>query len=97
MSEKIVTLNEELIKGQIKELVRGSVEETLNELLEAEAAKLTQAARYERNRGPPGLPKRALRPEPHHNLRRRDAARASFEGRLSRRRSSNATAAGRAA
>ena len=36
-------------KTQIKELVRGSVEETLNELLEAEAEKLTQAARYERN------------------------------------------------
>ena len=34
MSEKIVQLNEEIIKGQIKELVRGSVEETLNELLE---------------------------------------------------------------
>ena len=49
MSEKIVTLNEELIKGQLKELVRGSVEETLNELLEQEAEKLTQAARYERN------------------------------------------------
>ena len=49
MSEKIVTLNEEVIKGQIKELVRGSVEETLNELLEKEAEKLTQAARYERN------------------------------------------------
>ena len=49
MSEKIVQLNEEEIKGQIKELVRGSVEETLNELLEAEAEKLTQAARYERN------------------------------------------------
>ena len=29
MSEKIVQLNEEIIKGQIKELVRGSVEETL--------------------------------------------------------------------
>ena len=46
MSEKIVQLNEEVIKGQ---LVRGSVEETLNELLEAEAEKLTRAARYERN------------------------------------------------
>ena len=45
----IVQLNEEAIKGQIKELVRGSVEKTLNELLEAEAEKLTQAARYERN------------------------------------------------
>ena len=49
MSEKIVQLNEEVIKGQIKELVRGSVEETLNELLEKEAESLTQAARYERN------------------------------------------------
>ena len=49
MSEKIVQLNEEVIKGQLKDLVRGSVEETLNELLEAEAEKLTQAARYERN------------------------------------------------
>ena len=29
MSEKIVQLNEEMIKGQIRELVRGSVEETL--------------------------------------------------------------------
>jgi transposase-like protein len=42
-------LNEKVIKGQIKELVRGSIEETLNELLEAEAEKLTKAARYERN------------------------------------------------
>ena len=49
MSEKIVQLNEDVIKGQLKELVRGSVEETLNKLLEAEAEKLTQAARYERN------------------------------------------------
>ena len=39
MSEKIVQLNEEVIKGQLKELVRGSVEETLNGLLEAEAEK----------------------------------------------------------
>ena len=36
MSEKIVRLNEEVIKGQIKESARGSVEETLNELLEKE-------------------------------------------------------------
>ena len=48
MPEKIVQLNEEVIKSQIKELVRGSVEETLNELLEAEAQKLIHAARYER-------------------------------------------------
>ena len=48
MSEKIVQLNEEIIKGQIRELVRGSVEETLNELLEKEAESLTQAALYKR-------------------------------------------------
>ena len=49
MLDKIVQLNDEVIKGQIKELVRGSVEETLNELLEKEAESLTQAARYERS------------------------------------------------
>ena len=40
--KKIVQLNEEIIKGQIKELVRGRVEETLNELLGQETEKLTQ-------------------------------------------------------
>ena len=49
MSEKIVQLNEEIIKGQIRELIRGSVEETLNEMLEKEAESLTQAVRYERS------------------------------------------------
>lgn len=49
MSEEIVRLNEEALKGQLKGLVRGSAEETLNELLEQEAEKLTQTARYERN------------------------------------------------
>jgi hypothetical protein len=34
MSEKIVQLNEEIIKSELKELVRNSVEETLNGLLE---------------------------------------------------------------
>lgn len=47
MSERIVQLNEEIIKGQIKEWVRSSVEETLNKLLGKEAESLTQAARYE--------------------------------------------------
>ncbi|KXL52152.1 transposase, mutator family [Anaerotignum neopropionicum] len=47
MSEKIVQLSEEVIKGQIRELVRGGAEETLNGLLEAEAKNLTQAARCE--------------------------------------------------
>ncbi len=47
MSEKIVQLNEELIKGQIKELVRSSVEEALNELLEA-VGEVFPEARYQR-------------------------------------------------
>ncbi len=50
MSEKIVQLNEEVIKGQLKELVRSSVEE----MLEAEAEKLNQAARYERSEAQQG-------------------------------------------
>lgn len=49
MSKKIVQLNEEVIKGELKELVRSSVEETLNGLLEEEARHLTNAARYERS------------------------------------------------
>ena len=47
MSEKIVQLNEEIIKGQIKELVRGNVEETLNELLEA-VGEVFPDAKYQR-------------------------------------------------
>jgi len=49
MSEKIVQLNEEIIKSELKELVRSGVEETLNRMLEAEAEQLTNAAKYERS------------------------------------------------
>ena len=49
MSEKIIQLNEGIIKNELKELVRNSVEETLNELLDKEAAELTGAAKYERS------------------------------------------------
>ena len=50
MPEKIVQLEEEGVEGQIKELVRGGAEGTLSGLLlEAEAEKLIQAARYERS------------------------------------------------
>lgn len=45
---RIVEIDEDQIKGQLKELVRGSVQETLNTLLEAEADKLCNASRYER-------------------------------------------------
>ncbi len=48
MSKKIIQLNEEIIKVELKELVRNSVEETLNNLLDQEAKELTNAAKYER-------------------------------------------------
>ena len=49
MSEKIVQLNEKVIKGQIREPVRSSIEETLNELFEKETEQLTQEACYKCN------------------------------------------------
>ena len=84
MSEKIVQLNEEIIKGQIKELVRGSVEETLNELLEKEAESLTQAARYERSEARQGYRSDHYDRQPYHDLRRRHAPHAAAQGRILR-------------
>ena len=82
MSEKIVQLNEEVIKGQIKELVRGSVEEALNELLEAEAEKLTQAARYDRSEARQGYRSGHYDREPYYQLRRRHAACPTVKGSI---------------
>ncbi len=48
MSEKIIQLNEGVIKEELNELVRKSVEDTLNALLDEEADRLTNARRYER-------------------------------------------------
>lgn len=47
--DNIIHLNEEELKDQLKSLVRGSVEETLNAYLDAEADRITNAARYERS------------------------------------------------
>ena len=46
----IIQFNEDVIKNKLNELVRGSVEETLNQLLDQEADRLTNAARYERTK-----------------------------------------------
>ena len=46
--DKIVSIDEERIKKHLGDIVRGSVQETLNELLDAEADRLCNAARYER-------------------------------------------------
>lgn len=47
MSDNIIHLNENVLKNQLRELVRGTVEETLNNLLDQEADRLTNASRYE--------------------------------------------------
>ena len=44
-----IVVNETEVKAHLGELVRQSVEETLNGLLEAEADRLCQAKRYQRN------------------------------------------------
>ena len=45
---KVIQIDENQVREHLGELVRGSVEETLNQLLDAEADKLCNAARYER-------------------------------------------------
>jgi len=47
----VIEIDETRIKDHLGELVRGSVEETLNALLDAEADRLCNAARYERTEG----------------------------------------------
>ena len=49
MSDKIIQLNEYLIKHDLKDLVRNSVEETLNALLDKEVNELVNAEKYERS------------------------------------------------
>lgn len=73
MSEKIVQLNEKSSRVNSR-LVRGSVDETFNELLEAKAEKLTQAARYERSE----------QRQSHHHLRGYHPQGAQIQGNLLR-------------
>lgn len=60
MSEKIVQLNEAVIKSERKELVHGSVEEALNELPEAETKELTPSYPVRTQWAAPRLLQRAL-------------------------------------
>ena len=46
--EKIIRIDEALVKRELNDIVRGTVEETLNKLLDAEADELCGASRYER-------------------------------------------------
>ena len=45
----VITIDDERIKNRLDRVVRGSVEQTLNALLDAEADRLCNAQRYERN------------------------------------------------
>ena len=49
ISDKIIQLNEDLIKHDLKDLVRSSVEETLNALLDKEVDELVNAEKYKRS------------------------------------------------
>ena len=46
---QVIKIDEARIRDHLGELVRGSVEETLNALLDAEAAELYGAGRYQRS------------------------------------------------
>ena len=46
---KIITINENEVKGYLDSVVKGTVEETLNGLLDAEADDLCNALKYERS------------------------------------------------
>ena len=49
MSDKIIQLNEDLTKNDLKDLICSSAEETLNALLNKEAGELVNAEKYERS------------------------------------------------
>ncbi len=48
--EKVIQINEEAIRDHLGKLVRSTVEETLNGLLDAEAERLCNTEKYQRNR-----------------------------------------------
>ena len=48
MSNPIVTVDEDSLKGDLRELVRKTVQDTINALLDEEAAEMVGAERYER-------------------------------------------------
>ena len=46
MSNPIVSVDEETLKGDLRELVRKTVQDTINALLEQEAEEMVGAERY---------------------------------------------------
>ncbi len=48
-SDKIIQLNEDAVRNHLGQIVRSTVEQTLNEMLDAEADRLCNAEKYQRN------------------------------------------------
>ena len=48
-SDKIIHLNEDAVRNHLGQIVRSTVEQTLNEMLDAEADRLCNAEKYQRN------------------------------------------------
>ncbi len=48
-SDKIIQLNEDAVRNHLGQIVRCTVEQTLNEMLDAEADRLCNAEKYQRN------------------------------------------------
>jgi len=48
-SDKIIQLNEDAVRNHLGQIVRSTVEQTLNEMLDAEADRLYNAEKYQRN------------------------------------------------
>ena len=51
MSRNIVSVDEESLRGNIRNLVRKTVEDTINAMFDEEASELVGAGRYERTAG----------------------------------------------
>src|SRR5215208_1691907 len=91
---QVIQIDEARIRDHLGEMVRGTVEETLNAMLDAEADQLCGAGRAARLGKIPGLAVTSgrCRPAPAESISRFRSCGA----RPLRRRSSNATAGGRA-
>jgi transposase-like protein len=55
MTDKIIEINEQIVKDHLGEYVRNTVEDTLNAMLDEEAAAICKAQKYERNENRTGM------------------------------------------
>ena len=76
MSNAIVSVDEETLKGDLRELVRKTVQDTINALLEEEADEMVGAERYERTAGREAYRSGHYKKKARHHVRRGRARRA---------------------